>query len=514
MRTPRVGINGIILIMKLAQLLKGVTVTKLFQTMFGQMAVTHDIEVQAVQYDSRKIQRGDCFVAIKGTASDGHRFVQNAISQGAKAVVIEDESMLPDPLCMHTGVIKIVVPDTRKALALMSANQYDHPSRKLKLVGVTGTNGKTTTTHLIKSILEAAGEKVGLIGTIEYKIGEKNIPATHTTPESLELNELFSTMVNEGCSSVSMEVSSHSLDQSRVLGLDFNVAVFSNLTQDHLDYHKTMEEYFKAKKILFDSLSPSSIAVINKDDTWGEKLLSLISHVKTISYSTVTPATVWAKEVRLGIDGTTLIVNDEGDEFELKTPLIGRFNAYNVLAAYCAGKALGLSREIILRGIANVKNVRGRFERIASPAGWTAIVDYAHTPDALENCLNTIHDVLPKESHGKIITVFGAGGDRDKTKRPLMGKIAGDLSDIAIVTSDNPRTENPEQILDDVMRGITRHASVLREPDRRAAIERAVKAAERGDVILVAGKGHEDYQIIGKEKRHFSDREVIEGLVS
>jgi UDP-N-acetylmuramoyl-L-alanyl-D-glutamate--2,6-diaminopimelate ligase len=208
------------------------------------------------------------------------------------------------------------------------------------------------------------------------------------------------------------------------------------------------------------------------------------------------------------------VVNDEGNEFEMKTPLIGRFNAYNVLAAYCAGKALGLSREIVLRGIENVKNVRGRFERISSPAGWTAIVDYAHTPDALENCLNTIHDVLPKESHGKIITVFGAGGDRDKTKRPLMGKIAGDLSDIAIVTSDNPRTENPEQILDDVMRGITRHASVLREPDRRTAIERAVKAAERGDVILIAGKGHEDYQIIGKEKRHFSDREVIEGLVA
>jgi len=482
--------------------------------MFGHMAVTHDVEIVSVQYDSRKIQRGDCFVALKGTASDGHGFVQDAIGRGAKAVVIQDESVLPDPLSMHMGVIKIIVPDTRKALAAMSANQYDHPSRKLKLAGVTGTNGKTTTTHLIKSILEAAGEKVGLIGTIEYKIGNKTIPATHTTPESLELNALFSAMVQEGCTSVSMEVSSHALDQSRVMGLDFDVAVFSNLTQDHLDYHKTMDEYFKAKKILFDALSPSDIAIVNVDDVWGEKLFSLISHVKKISYSLSTPSTVWAKEVRLGIGGTALAVNDEGDEFELTTPLLGKFNAYNVLAAYCAGKALGVSREKILRGIENVKNVRGRFERISSPAGWTAIVDYAHTPDALENCLKTIHDILPKEFQGKIITVFGAGGDRDKTKRPLMGKIAGDLSDLAIVTSDNPRTENPGHIIDDVMRGITHHASVLREPDRRAAIERAVKAAGRGDVILIAGKGHEDYQIIGKEKKHFSDREVVEKLLS
>jgi UDP-N-acetylmuramoyl-L-alanyl-D-glutamate--2,6-diaminopimelate ligase len=321
-------------------------------------------------------------------------------------------------------------------------------------------------------------------------------------------------MVKEGCTSVSMEVSSHALDQSRVRGLDFNVAVFSNLTQDHLDYHKTMEEYFKAKKILFDSLSSSDIAVINRDDVWGEQLFSLISHVRKISYGLAAPSTVRAKEVQLGIDGTILVLDDEGETVELTTPLIGRFNAYNVLAAYCAGKALGVPRETILHGINNVKNVRGRFERITSPAGWTAIIDYAHTPDALENCLNTIHDILPKDSQAKIITVFGAGGDRDKTKRPLMGKIAGDLSDIAIVTSDNPRTENPGQILDDVMRGITQHASVLREPDRRTAIERAVKAASRGDVILIAGKGHEDYQIIGKEKKHFSDREEVERLVA
>jgi UDP-N-acetylmuramoyl-L-alanyl-D-glutamate--2,6-diaminopimelate ligase len=498
--------------MRLSQLLEGVTVSKLFQTMYGRMVVTHEVEIGKVQYDSRKIQRSDCFVAIKGTASDGHTFIQSAINQGARVVVLQDDTILPDPLCMHAGVIKVVVPDSRKALAIMSANYFGHPSKKLKFVGITGTNGKTTTSHLVKAILEAGGEKVGLVGTIEYKIGEQIIPATHTTPESLELNELFAMMVENNCTSVSMEVSSHALDQSRVYGIDFDVAVFTNLTQDHLDYHVTMERYFEAKKILFTDLKPSNCSVINIDDQWGVKLLGSIE-AKKISYGINLAADIFAKEIKLSINGTTFVVSNGQRECTVSTPLIGKFNVYNVLAAYATGEALGLSQEQILSGIKELKNVRGRFERIASPAGWTAIVDYAHTPDALENCLKTIHDVLPKNNRGHIITVFGAGGDRDKTKRPLMGRIAGDYSDMVIVTSDNPRTEEPETIIDDVLRGITRHASVLREVDRRTAIERAIKGAQRGDVILIAGKGHEDYQIIGKEKKHFSDCEIVENLL-
>jgi UDP-N-acetylmuramoyl-L-alanyl-D-glutamate--2,6-diaminopimelate ligase len=498
--------------MKLSQLLDGVTVSKLFQTMYGHMVVTHEVEIGAVQYDSRKIQRSDCFVAIKGAASDGHTFIQSAINQGAKVVVLEDDAILPDPLCMHTGTIKVVVPDSRKALALMAANYYGHPSKKMKFVGMTGTNGKTTTSHLVKAISEASGEKVGLVGTIEYKIGEEIIPATHTTPESLELNALFALMVEKNCTSVSMEVSSHALDQSRVYGIDFDVAVFTNLTQDHLDYHLTMENYFKAKEILFSGLNPSSCAVINQDDRWGVRLLGS-TESKKISYGVSSHADLRAKEVTLGIDGTTFVVSYGQREYTVTSTLMGMFNVYNILAAYATGVGLGISHEQILAGIKNVKNVRGRFESIPSPAGWTAIVDYAHTPDALENCLKTIHDVLPKKNRGKIITVFGAGGDRDKTKRPIMGRIAGEYSDIVIVTSDNPRTEVPETIIDDIMRGITHHANVLREVDRRTAIECAIQRAQRGDVVLIAGKGHEDYQIIGKEKKHFSDREVVEYLL-
>ncbi len=498
--------------MKLSQLLEGVTVTKMFQTMYGQMVVTHDVEINKLQYDSRKIGREDCFVALKGTTSDGHVYLQSAINSGAKVIVIQDDNILPDPFCMHLGVIKVVVPDTRKALAVMSANYYGQPSKKLKFVGITGTNGKTTTSHLVKSILEAAGEKVGLVGTIEYKIGDRVIPATHTTPESLELNELFASMVDEKCTAVSMEVSSHALDQSRVFGIDFDTAIFTNLTQDHLDYHGTMEKYFDAKKILFENLKSTSYAIINHDDRRGVQLRDL-TNAKTISYGINSAADIQVINMKFSLSGTELTINNGHGEFTFTIPLIGKFNVYNVLAAYSAGISLGIPRETIITGINNIKNVRGRFERIVSPAGWTAIIDYAHTPDALENCLKTIHDILPTKNRGRIITVFGAGGDRDKTKRPLMGRIVGEYSDIVIVTSDNPRTEKPEKIIDEIVQGIIRHASVLRETSRKTAIERAVSGAKLGDVILIAGKGHEEYQVIGKEKIHFSDREIIENLI-
>ena len=498
--------------MKLGDLLAGVQVSKMFETTYGHSAITHEVHIHQLQYDSRKIQRGDCFVAIRGSGTDGHRFIELAIGNGASVVVLEQDAALSDYYFLHSGVAKVVVPDSRKALAVMSANYYNHPSRSLTMVGVTGTNGKTTTTHLIKAILEAAGQRVGLLGTIEYRIGDEVIPASHTTPESLELNELLARMAKFGCQSVSMEVSSHALHQSRVYGLAFDAAVFTNLTQDHLDYHGTMEEYFRAKRILFDSLKPDAVAITNADDAWGMQIASS-SQARTLSYGVAEHADIRAADIRLSIEGTSFTLWFKNQQTTLTTPLVGRFNVYNVLAAYSTGLALGHSPETLVQGIRSVNSVRGRFERIASPAGWTAIVDYAHTPDALEKCLRTIHDVLPREGRGRIITVFGAGGDRDRTKRPLMGSVAGQWSDIIIVTSDNPRTEEPQGIIDEIVAGIPRGAQVTQEIDRRAAIHSALRQARSGDVVLIAGKGHEDYQVIGKEKIHFSDREIIEELI-
>lgn len=495
--------------MKLSPLLEGVQVTKLFQTMFGRMVVTHDVEVNALQYDSRKVSRGDCFVAIRGSGTDGHAFLQDAASQGASVLVVQDDGAIPDSLCMHLGVIKIVVNDSRKALALMSANYYGHPSRKLTMVGVTGTNGKTTTSHLIRSMLMAAGRQTGLIGTISYHIGANTIPASHTTPESLELNRLLAQMVDAGCSSVSMEVSSHALDQSRVHGINFAAAVFTNLTQDHLDYHKTMEAYFTAKKKLFDSLPSDGWTIANRDDEAGRTILAA-SGGKTLSYGFDAEVDVRATSIDLSMSGTVVGISYKGTVTEIRSPLVGRFNAYNVLASFTVGAALELPASDIRRGIEQTAFVKGRFEKIPSRAGWTAIVDYAHTPDALEKCLRTIHDVLPKQGRGKILAVFGAGGDRDSAKRPLMGAIAAELADVCVVTSDNPRTEDPDRIIADILRGIRRQDDILVEPDRRKAILRALSLAHNGDVVLIAGKGHEEYQILGTEKIHFSDREIVE----
>jgi UDP-N-acetylmuramoyl-L-alanyl-D-glutamate--2,6-diaminopimelate ligase len=497
--------------MKLSPLLEGVPVAKMFQTMFGRMVVTHDVEIRAVQYDSRKVEQNDCFVAIAGGAVDGHQFIENAIGRGAKVVVMERET-LPDALFMHLGVVKVVVADSRKALAQMSANFYGNPSRRLKLVGVTGTNGKTTTAHIVKAILEAAGKKTGLIGTIEFNVGGETIPASHTTPESVELNQLFHRMVEAKCAAAVMEVSSHALHQSRVHGIEFAAAVFTNLTQDHLDYHGTMENYFRAKKLLFDSLQSSGTAVVNADDEWGATVMDG-SLAKTLSYAVDQDADIRAHDIELSIHGTQMTVNVRKDTMRLHSRLVGRFNVYNTLAGIGAGVALGVSPEAMKQGIEGMPPVRGRFERIASAKGWTAIVDYAHTPDALEKCLRTIHEILPKKSRGRIITVFGAGGDRDKTKRPRMGAVVSELSDVAVVTSDNPRTENPEAIIDDVLAGMNRGASVVREADRRKAIQRAVEMASADDVLLLAGKGHEEYQVVGDERIKFSDREEIEKLL-
>lgn len=498
--------------MTLSKVLEGVAVTKLFQTMYGKMVVTHEVEISGIQYDSRKMARDEVFVAIRGTATDGHKFINAAIGKGARAVVVEDDSAIPDSLFMHAGVVKIVVHDSRKALAQISANFYGHPSRRLTLVGVTGTNGKTTTTYLIKSILEARGDKVGLIGTIEYKIGDETIPATHTTPESLELNQLLASMVDNGCSAVVMEVSSHSLQMRRVHGLDFSTAAFTNLTQDHLDFHGTMEEYFKAKQILFNELNSSATAVTNADDRFGMKMIEK-TQAGRLSYGLSSVADIRAEDVRMNAHGTTLMVAYKGGRQQIQSSLTGRFNVANISAAYAAGVALGIPTESIRVGIAKIRSVRGRFEQIVSTRGWTAVVDYAHTPDALENCLRTIHDILPERRGNCILTVFGCGGNRDKGKRPTMGAIASSLSDVTIITSDNPRKEDPQTIIDEINIGVVKGKTVMMEVDRRKAIVMALELAQEGDVVLIAGKGHEDYQVIGEAKHHFDDREEVEQYI-
>ena len=497
--------------MNLSSILDGVTVTKMFQTMYGTMVVTHEVKVGGIRYDSRAVRPGDAFVAIHGGTMDGHAFIPEAIGKGATVVVLERDDAYPDSYFMHAGVVKIVVPDTRVALATMAGNMYAHPSRRLRLVGVTGTNGKTTTTHLIRSVLEAQGETVGLIGTIGYSVGGVVTEATHTTPEAPDVNGLLDRMVAAGCTAAVMEVSSHALALRRVHGLRFAAAAFTNLTQDHLDFHGSMEEYCKAKKTLFDNLDPDAVAVTNGDDAAGERMV-VDSRARSIRYALKASADVAGRDIRLGLKGTSLTVVHDGRSVPVATHLIGRFNVQNVLAAYATGVGLGIADDAIVRGIGNQKGVNGRFEQIPAPAGWTAVIDYAHTPDALENSLTTIRELLPEG--GRIITVFGCGGNRDKGKRPVMGTIASTLSDITVVTSDNPRHEKPESIIDDILRGVDRLKEVHVEPDRRAAIRLGLERASRGDVVLIAGKGHERYQIIGDGKMHFDDHEEVQGFLA
>lgn len=454
------------------------------------------VEIESLTMDSRKAQRGVLFVAIEGTVVDGHSFIGPAVESGASAVVC---NRLPEE--RREGVTYIAVEDTSEAIGWMASNFYDRPSDKLALVGVTGTNGKTTTATLLYNLTQRLGYKAGLISTVVYKIGNREEPSTHTTPDAITLNRLLSEMVAEGCGYCFMEVSSHSLVQRRTAGLRFEGAMFSNLTHDHLDYHKTFAEYLKAKKMLFDGLPKESWALTNADDKNGTVMFqNCKAHKQTYSLRGV--GNINTKIIETSLEGMLL----EIDGKQMWSHLLGRFNGYNLTAVYGAARLLGFDQEEVLVTLSALQSVCGRFQTFRSKEGVTAVVDYAHTPDALENVIDTI---LGVGAARRLITVCGCGGDRDKTKRPEMARIAAEKSHTAIFTSDNPRTEDPEAILRDMEQGVEGRHNYLVITDRAQAIRAALRMAEAGDVVLVAGKGHEDYQIIGTEKRHFSDQEEV-----
>lgn len=461
-----------------------------------------DLEIISVEFDSRKIQSGTLFVAQSGTQVDGHDFIQKSIESGAVAIICERK-----PEKINPNVTYILVPNSSIALGIIASNLYGNPTEKLKLIGITGTNGKTTTATLTYNLLESLGFPTVLISTIRILILGNEYPSSHTTPDILTLNKIFSEAVEKGCEYAVMEVSSHGIHQNRIAGLNFQIGVFSNITHDHLDYHKTFAEYIKAKKKFFDELPKSAAALTNVDDKNGIVMLQN-SPAKRYSYALKTDADFKAKILENQFDGMLLLL--DGKEFW--TPLIGQFNAYNLLAVYSIARLLEIDQEEILTHLSKLKNVDGRFQTFKSQGGIVAIVDYAHTPDALENVLNTIQNIRTRNE--KLITIVGCGGDRDRTKRPEMGKMAASMSDLAIFTSDNPRSENPEEILKEVEAGVEPqfYNRTLKITDRKEAIKTAYKMAEKGDIILIAGKGHETYQEIKGVKHHFDDLETAQEL--
>ena len=463
-----------------------------------------NVEITGVNIDSRRIATGQLFVAMRGTQVDGHRFITKATEQGAVAVLCEE---LPEVL--SEGVTYVKVPSTEDVVGHVATAFYGNPSEKLKLVGATGTNGKTTIATLLYNMFRKLGYKCGLLSTVCNYIEEEVVPADHTTPDPIELNRLLAQMVDAGCQYVFMECSSHAIAQKRIGGLKFSVGIFTNLTRDHLDYHKTFENYRDAKKAFFDMLPKGSYAIINADDKNGSVMVqNTKATVKT--YSTRQMADYRARLIECHFEGMYL----EIDGHEVGVQFIGKFNVSNLLAVYGTARVLGEKPEDILIALSTLGSVSGRLEPIRSADGFTAIVDYAHTPDALENVLNAIHEVL--DGRGKVITVCGAGGNRDKGKRPLMAKEAARQSDRVIITSDNPRFEDPQEIINDMLAGLDRQQmkKVLSIVDRREAIRTACMMAQKGDVILIAGKGHEDYQEIKGVKHHFDDKEVVREFIT
>jgi UDP-N-acetylmuramoyl-L-alanyl-D-glutamate--2,6-diaminopimelate ligase len=499
--------------MELKRLIEGVEVEKIV----GDTSK----DIKGIAYHSKQIGKDFLFAAIRGSEADGHRFVQEAIERGAEAVVLEEEQEV-------SNRTMIVVPNSRQALAEISANFYGDPSSRVRLIGITGTNGKTTTTYLLESIFEKAGWTVGVIGTINYRFGQKTIPAPNTTPESLDLQKILWEMFKGGTSHVIIEVSSHGLDLDRVFGCQFDGVVFTNLTPEHLDYHKTLDHYFQSKRKLFlDYLMKSRkerrFAVTNHDDPKGEEMVKGID-LPVIRYGLAPSCDVTADQVTSSFEGLSCRVTTPKGDISIQSKLIGDFNLYNILAAVAVGIGMDVPLRILKEGVEGLEGVSGRFEKVENQRGIHVIVDYAHTHDALEHVLLGLKSILESgnQNNGKMITVFGCGGDRDRTKRPLMGEVAGKYSDLAILTSDNPRTEDPLAILEEVEKGLRSlplkkwdsneimlwrsRKGYLKVPDRREAIRMAIRLAQSTDTVLIAGKGHEDYQIIGKKRFPFDDR--------
>ncbi|MBE0460559.1 MAG: UDP-N-acetylmuramoyl-L-alanyl-D-glutamate--2,6-diaminopimelate ligase [Candidatus Aminicenantes bacterium] len=478
--------------MKLKDLLKDVP--------FVRLSGNKNEDIQGISYSSKKVGPGYLFTALKGEKTDGHIFIQEALQNGAAGVLSEQERPENFPK------IWIQVHDARNALALCSVNFYKHPSEKLKIVGITGTKGKTTISYVLEEIIRKAGLRPGIIGTISYRWQHKEIKAERTTPEASDLQGMLRKMADQGVTHCLMEVSSHSLELNRVTGIKFDVAIFSNLSGEHLDYHKSMGHYFEAKKKLFFSEKPGQIVIINADDPWGKRLLDELSS-EAISYGLSRTATVYAENFSFKENGIQAVIKYPAGQMAISSPLIGKPNLYNILAAASAAFILNIPQKAILEGIKSLRGIPGRFEKIENPFGLHIFVDYAHTDDALKNLLETARELCKK----RVILVFGAGGDRDKAKRPRMGEVAGSLSDWTILTSDNPRSEDPMAIISDIEKGMkktgTKNYEIL--PDRKQAIKKALLLAKKGDYVLIAGKGHEGYQIIKNKVTPFNDAEII-----
>ena len=491
---PSVQVAGSRTRKKLSELLRGIEAV---------LPSTADhVEIQQVSCDSRKVEKGALFFALPGAKADGNAFLEDALERGAVAVASEKPATQKFP----RDVAWIQVREARKALASTAANFFDHPADALQLAAVTGTNGKTTTTSLVDAIIKASGAGTGLFGTNAYHTPRGDYPAPNTTPESVDLQGFFAEIRDAGGRYGVLEASSHALSMDRLWGCHFRAAVFTNLTREHLDYHKTFEDYFAAKRRLFEGTGAGApeVAVLNTDDGYGKQLVGLAK--STLSYGLESEADITTKKFQLSFEGLRFTAQTPNGEFEVKSRLVGRINVYNLLAAIGAAQALGFSNEIIQKGIANLESVSGRFERIAMGQPFLVIVDYAHTDDALENLIRTARELNPE---GRIITLFGCGGWKDRTKRPVMGEVTGRLSDLTILSNDNPRTEDPLKIISDIVVGLQKTAGkYLIEPDREKAIGMAMDEARAGDLVLLAGKGHENYQILAERTLEFDDREV------
>ncbi len=473
-----------------------------------QVRGRRDRQVHAIRYDSRRVTPGDLFVAVADRDDHGPEFIPTAVEAGATVIVSDAPEHIPGGLS-NDDVTLVVVDDARRAMAEMSHRMFDYPARRLKLYGVTGTNGKTTVSYVLHQLLDACGERTGVIGTLGKMVGALT-PTGYTTPEAPELAEILDEMSKAGLSAVAMEVSSHALALQRVAGLSFGGVIFTNLTQDHLDFHRSFQEYHDAKKLLFDGLDADRPAVVNIDDLYGESVVR-DSYASIVRYGSAGGADARIEEVHLGSQSThwSLSLSDRlgGGTIGLHTDLIGAFNVSNITGAFALALALGLDRDRLVQAVAELRPVPGRMQSIALGNGATAVVDYAHTPDALENVLRTLRAI---GGGGRLSVVFGCGGDRDRGKRQLMGAVAARFADHVILTSDNPRSESPESIIEEIAAGVAEGLVVQRVADRAEAICQALDASSSGDIVLVAGKGHEEYQIIGSQRRHFNDREEVQ----